>query len=225
MMPPDAYPETPKRWSPLKRWLLIGIAVIAGGLITAELVIRPLVETESGPPPPGQDKQLLALIPAVSPSPPPASLSEAAARHPIRFRGGAGEADIRAVYGEPEGDVVLQNFRPATMHILHYTKLGLRFNFNMETLYGIDVCLPFQGEVFGMRLGDPIERALAVFGPPDKTFEPGIERFGRVTAYRWNTDPLQNWTFYTYADRIVAVHFYDEAHFGKWTQETWYGER
>ena len=62
MMPPDAYPETPKRWSPLKRWLLIGVAVIAGGLITAELVIRPLVETESGPPPPGQDKQRLALI-------------------------------------------------------------------------------------------------------------------------------------------------------------------
>jgi len=218
-------PDSLKRWSSWRRWLLIGAAVIAGGLITVELVVRPLVETESGPPPPGQDKQLLALIPTVTPSPPPASLAEAVARHSIRFRGGDSEADIRAAYGEPEGDVVHPNFIPARMHTLHYTKTGLRFSLNMQTLYGIDVCLPFQGEVFGMRLGDPIERAIAVFGPPDKTFEPGIERFGRVTAYRWDTDPLRNWTFYTYGDRIVAVRFSDGAYFGEWTRETRYGEQ
>lgn len=149
----------------------------------------------------------------------PGSVDEARQYYDLEVSEGEWASAVIEAYGEPASDEMLPNFNPRVMRVLSYPELGLEFSFNRNQLWGIDVTRPFDGEVFGLRLGDPIRRAIDIFGSGYETFETGHANMGSVLAYYWQAD-LPKWFFYTQDDMTVAIGFFDKSIYGEWNFTT-----
>jgi hypothetical protein len=155
--------------------------------------------------------------PVVEEEPPLPSIDEAKSRHTIEVKAGDSSADIIAAYGQPSSDEILPNFDPPVMRMMRYSSLGLAFMLNSDRLCCITVTKPYSGEVFGLKIGDPISRAIAIYGDEYSTFETaaiiGID--GLVLAHFWDTF-LPNWFFYSQDDTIVGMKLHDPSIYGSW---------
>jgi len=145
----------------------------------------------------------------------PSSIAAAKQMHTIQIEAGASSADIIAVYGQPSDDYWPENFNPPVRHIMKYRDQGLQFGLTRDKLSDIDATPNFQGEVFGLRIGDPISRAIAIYGNDYSTFESGTVEVGIAMAYYWEVH-LPNWFVYVKDDLIVAFLLHDKSFYGPW---------
>jgi hypothetical protein len=161
-------------------------------------------------------------VPALEPPPPasPLSIEEARSRHSIMVNPGDSASAIISAYGQPSSDEVLSNFDPPVMRQMRYGSLGLRFMLNRDRLCCIDVTQQFQGEVFGLKIGDSLSAAVAIYGDKYHTFDTAVLGVsGSVRAYSW-TSQLPNWFFYEQNGVIVAMSLFVRSIYGNWVAET-----
>lgn len=131
--------------------------------------------------------------------------------HTITVEAGASSADIIATYGQPSHDYWPENFDPPVRHIMDYRDQGLEFGLTRDKLSDIHATPNFQGEVFNLRIGDPINRAIAIYDNDYSTFESG----GITPTYYWEAH-LPNWFVYVKDDVIMAFRLHDKSFYGSW---------
>ena len=134
-----------------------------------------------------------------------------------RFVGGTADTIIRA-YGMAPVDVMDSRYRPPIIRIVKYPELGLEFNLNKDRIYNISVYKPFTGKVFGLKIGDDISQAVAVFGAyeSDEKIYPNTDLGLKVYYVTWPLK-LPMWSLAVSENGIIArISFHDQAIFGNW---------
>jgi hypothetical protein len=192
-------------------WQPFGLTVIVLLLAGCDVVQADPPASVTPIPPAAQSKSITETA-----TPQVPSISEALGRHTVRVKGGSSAADIRSFYGEPSSAELPMHYDPPVMYFMEYKSLGLDFALNQDRLWGIGVKEPFSGEVFGLRIGDPISRAIAIYGNDFKMSvqETGPARYS-FTIYSWK-DKLPNWVFYVRAEKIYEFDFRDDDIYGYW---------
>lgn len=114
----------------------------------------------------------LAATPTMTPSPVPTptstpmplSLEEAKQQYGLKVVFGDSADMIIAAYGTPSSDDYLPNFKPPVVREINYIELGLKFVLERDHLKTISFQAPFTDGVYGVRIGDSIDRILALYG-------------------------------------------------------------
>lgn len=133
--------------------------------------------------------------------------------HTIKVEAGASSSDIIEKYGQPTRDYWPENFNPRVRYVMEYHDQGLEFGLTRDKLSDINVYSNFQGEVFGLRIGDPISRAIAIYGNDYRRVETGVVVIR--TYYYWE-ESLPNWPVYVENEVIVAFLLHDKSFYGSW---------
>lgn len=156
--------------------------------------------------------------------PMPASIEEARARDDIEIGRGYSHNKVKSVHGDPWATARLSAFEPQVVTRMIYQQ-GLEFLCTHGVVCGITVTAPFSGEVFGMRIGDPIDQVIAVFGPDfqsgerhlsDRSYRHRSVKLGFVQAYSWEQH-FPGWWFCAKDGEIVAFNWEDPEILSIWT--------
>lgn len=142
----------------------------------------------------------------------------------LGVRVGGSRKDVERTYGQPSSNEVLPNYNPPVMRKLVYKNLGLTFFFFRNLLWGIEVKDPFQGKFFGVKIGDPVSRAIALYGYKGMTGTSPLANRPPHFYKWWNRIPEctlkvhvknnRNWE--EEKNPIVGFSFTDSSKRGKW---------
>jgi hypothetical protein len=81
----------------------------------------------------------------------------------VKVKVGDLRKEVESIYGKPSSIKVLPRYNPPVMRQLQYKSLGLTFYFFRNLLWGIEVYAPFKGEFFGVKIGDFVSQAIALY--------------------------------------------------------------
>jgi hypothetical protein len=146
------------------------------------------------------------------------SFEEAMTRNDIIVTGGDTYEDIISAYGEPSKDEMSPNFNPPIMRSVSYHDLDLKFLLNKDIICCIEAYDNFDGEVFGLKIGDYISKAIAIFGDDYEEFETAAYNVGMCDGYHW-LDKLPNWHIKAKDGFIVEFGYFDREIYGPWSPE------
>jgi hypothetical protein len=186
--------------------------------LTLQPTPTPTPQPAPTPTPTLQPEQSTPTLHPPTPTPEPAplpSLDEARALHTIKVNAGDSPDAIIAAYGSGFSNQILPNFDPPVMRRMEHSGLGLAFLFNRDRLCCIEVTKRFDGQVFGSSIGDPISRAIAIYGDDYSTFESAAMNVGEVDVYSWER-LFPNWFFDVKDGVIVGFRFHDGSIYGVW---------
>jgi len=142
----------------------------------------------------------------------------------LMVRVGSSRNEVTKIYGQPSSIEVLPNYNPPVMRKLVYKNLGLTFFFYRNLLWGIEVKAPFQGKFFGVKIGEPVSRAITLYGYKGMTGTPPFKNKPPHFYKWWNRIPECTLKVYVKNDRnceeeknpIVGFSFTDSCKRGKW---------
>jgi hypothetical protein len=144
----------------------------------------------------------------------PSSIEEAKQLQTVTIRAGATSEEIIDTCGHPTSDEMLENFSPRVRRLLTYQDAGLVFGLTRNRLSDIWVESRYDGDVFGLRVGDQLQRAIAIYGMQGHESWPR----GDKEIHHW-PELLPGWFFETLEDRIVTIHMHNEDFYGDWETE------
>ena len=151
----------------------------------------------------------------------PISIEEAKQIMSIQVSAGDSADDIFNIYGQPSKDFYPENYNPRTRRIIQYSQLGLKFGLTSNKISDIFINAGYTGEIYGLRLGDQLQRGLDIFESKPLIFQEQNE-----DVYSWpDFDP--DWFFHISTNslvnkgRIVQIHMHNREYYGDWvTEET-----
>jgi len=131
---------------------------------------------------------------------------------------------VESIYGQPSSIEVLPGYNPPVMRQLKYKSLGLNFYFFRNLLWGIKVYAPFKGEFFGVKIGDFVSQAIALYRS-NYTGSYPVPKKGPPHYYEW-TNLLPKCTLKVYVmnsrnceedkNPIISFNFTDSSKRGTW---------
>jgi len=133
-------------------------------------------------------------------------------------------SEVVRFLGEPTSSKMLPNFDPPVMTEVEYIHLGLKFSYCRNQIYAIMIGKPFDGNFYGLKIGDPISKAIGIFGDHFRGSPPFSRR--PTHFYRWK-DLMPRSTMKVYVEEsrstvppernpIVGFSFTDWSKRGDW---------